>query len=95
LRARRAANSLFRQSLLQECPDDEEKKRVYRRAGFYLFEKKDPAQPFLIEWFLKAGAVEELFSRMNDSSTHRWDFLSVSDLNDCLASLPKDACRLA
>jgi LuxR family maltose regulon positive regulatory protein len=87
-------HSLFREFLLQECPDDEEEKRVYRRAGFYLFEKNDPAQPFLIEWFLKAGAVEELFSRMNDSSTHRWDFLSLSDLNDCLASLPKDAYRL-
>jgi DNA-binding CsgD family transcriptional regulator len=87
-------HSLFREFLKKECPDDEEEKRVYRRAGFYLFEKNDPAEPFLIEWFVKAQAVEELFSRMNESAAHRWDFLSSQDLSDCLSSLPPDAYRL-
>lgn len=86
-------HALFREFLQSECPADEEEKRVYRRAGFYLFERNDPAEPFLIEWFVKGDCVEELFERMNKPDTRRWDFLTTADVADCLAMLKKDAYR--
>lgn len=87
-------HALFREFLLKECPDDEEEKRVYRRAGFYRLKKNDPSEPFLIEWFIKGEAVEELFKAMNEADTPRFEFLSSADLERTLAYLPKDAYRI-
>jgi LuxR family transcriptional regulator, maltose regulon positive regulatory protein len=86
-------HALFREFLLQECPDDEEEKRVYRRAGLYRLKKNDPAEPFLLEWFIKADAIEDLFERMNDPNAPRWELLSLADLRQALALLSKEAYR--
>lgn len=84
---------LFREFLFQECPDDEEEKRVYRRAGFYRLKKNDPAEPFLLEWFSKAGAIEDLFEWMNEMRQPCWEFLSSEDLRAALSLLPRDAYK--